>query len=107
MLASSCSLAERLLKAGLALQVQGAIALQVRVELGEAQGDLGLLLAQDGLALLGGPSQGRELQEAGGGGAQLELPYLGAQGLVLLGLAGLPVEGLELLSQLLDDVGDP
>ena len=70
-----------LVEAGLTLAGPGAVALQLRVELGQPQGDLGLLLAQVGLPLLGGPSQGGELQVAGGGGAQLELPYLGASAL--------------------------
>ncbi len=64
--------------------------------------------ASCGVPLLGGAAGGGQLQVAGGG--QRGAPARGSgpsERLVLLGLAGLAVQRVELLAQLLDDVGDP
>jgi hypothetical protein len=95
-----------LAEAALALGGAGAVALEQPVELGEARRQLDLLGLERGVPLLGGAPRGGELEVADRGGAEVELADARAERLVLLGLARLAVQRLELLAELLDDVGD-
>ena len=96
-----------LLEGELPLGEQRPVGLQRLVDLGQARRDLGLVGAGGGVAILRLPPSHGELQPAGGAHVQLELADLGLQRPVLLGLARLPVERVELLAQLGHDVGDP
>ena len=99
-LASSCSRAVRSASRRLALGEPSAVGLDGGLELGEPGRELGLLGPGGGATLLGGAPGGGQLEVAGGGEVQLELPDLRPERLVLLGLARLAVEAVQLLAQL-------
>jgi hypothetical protein len=96
-----------LLQGRLSLGEERAVGLEGQVDLGEAGRDLRLLGARARVPVLGLAPPHRQLEPARGAHVELQLPDLGLERAVALGLAGLPVEGVELLAQLEDDVGDP